>query len=480
MSTLFDLPFEDEDEDQTPATTPDAEAPAVERQRIQTVSEITALVQDVLEGRFPEVWVDGEISNCRPWRTGHVYFTLKDERAQLKAVMFRSAVRYLKFTPEDGLKVIVRGRITVYEPKGEYQIVCEHMEPRGLGALQLAYDQLRQRLEHEGLFDASRKRELPALPRKIGVVTSLNGAAVRDVVQVIRHRYANAHVIVRPTRVQGEGAALEIAAGLQAIGRVSGVDVAILARGGGSMEDLWAFNDEGVARAIAACPVPVIAGIGHETDTTIADFVADLRAPTPSAAAELVVARKREFGDRITRLRDRLTAATRSGLERSRSRVHHATSRPAMAGWPARLALRGRHAAELTHDLRRVGRTVLGRHGRVYRDLARRLDRCDLRHRVALWRSRVHRVDATLGAAMLAIHTRHTARLGTLAGRLGNLSPLAVLGRGYALCWDQARARLIRDAAVVSPGDTVRVTLSRGELTCEVTDHSQTPSGERP
>ena len=222
------------------------------------------------------------------------------------------------------------------------------------------------------------------------------------------------------------------------------------------MEDLWAFNDEGVARAIAACPVPVIAGIGHETDTTLADFVADLRAPTPSAAAELVVARKREFGDRITRLRDRLTAATRSGLERSRSRVHHATSRPAMAGWPARLALRGRHAAELTHDLRRVGRTVLGRHGRVYRDLARRLDRCDLRHRVALWRSRVHRVDATLGAAMLAIHTRHTARLGTLAGRLGNLSPLAVLGRGYALCWDQARARLIRDAAVVSPGDTVR------------------------
>ena len=334
MSTLFDLPFEDEDEDQTPATTPDAEAPAVERRRIQTVSEITALVQDVLEGRFPEVWVDGEISNCRPWRTGHVYFTLKDERAQLKAVMFRSAVRYLKFTPEDGLKVIVRGRITVYEPKGEYQIVCEHMEPRGLGALQLAYDQLRQRLEHEGLFDASRKQELPALPRKIGVVTSLNGAAVRDVVQVIRHRYANAHVIVRPTRVQGEGAALEIAAGLQAIGRVSGVDVAILARGGGSMEDLWAFNDEGVARAIAACPVPVIAGIGHETDTTIADFVADLRAPTPSAAAELVVARKREFGDRITRLRDRLTAATRSGLERSRV-ARAPRDQPAGDGWLA-------------------------------------------------------------------------------------------------------------------------------------------------
>ena len=213
----------------------------------------------------------------------------------MRGVIFRSALRSLKFKPADGLRVVARGRVSVYEPKGEYQLVCEHLEPQGLGALQLAFEQLKRRLQDEGLFDAARKRPLPALPRRIGIVTSLDGAAIRDIIKVLRRRYANAHIVIRPARVQGEGAALEIARALRAIGRVPGVDVIIVGRGGGSIEDLWAFNEEIVARAIALSPVPVISAVGHETDVTIADFVADLRAPTPSAAAEMVVAREGRF-----------------------------------------------------------------------------------------------------------------------------------------------------------------------------------------
>src|SRR5436190_1447180 len=289
MSDLFDLPFEEEEEAQSQPT--GDSVPSGPSRRVFTVTELTVRVRDLLEAEFVEVWVEGELSNCRVWNTGHVYFTLKDRAAQLRAVIFRSALRYLKFKPADGLRIVARGRVSVYEPKGEYQLVCEHMEPQGLGALQLAFDQLKARLQEEGLFDAARKRPLPALPRKIGIVTSLDGAAIRDIIKVLGRRYANAHIVIRPARVQGDGAAVEIARGIRAIGRVAAVDVVIVGRGGGSIEDLWAFNDEGVARAIAACPVPVISAVGHESDVTIADFVADLRAPTPSAAAEIVVAR---------------------------------------------------------------------------------------------------------------------------------------------------------------------------------------------
>src|SRR5512142_1340821 len=303
MPDLFDLPFEDEPE----------EAPAAEPQppvrRVFSVSELTAAVRSLLESEFPEIWVEGEISNGRVWNTGHYYFTLKDAGAQIKAVMFRSAMRTVRFKPEDGLHVVARGRVSVYDPKGEYQLVCEHLEPHGLGALQLAFDQLKKRLEAEGLFDSARKRPLPALPAKIGIVTSLDGAAVRDIIKVLRRRYPNAHLVIRPTRVQGEGAAQEIARALAAIAKVKGVDVIIVGRGGGSIEDLWAFNEEVVARAIAKAPVPVVSAVGHESDVTIADFVADVRAPTPSAAAEMVVRAKDDFCGRIERLHDRMRAA---------------------------------------------------------------------------------------------------------------------------------------------------------------------------
>src|SRR5207247_6348560 len=241
-------------------------------------TRITIRLRDVLESEFFEVWVEGELSNCRIWNTGHLYFTLKDASSQLRGLMFRSALRYLKFKPADGLRVVARGKISVYEPKGEYQLVCEHLEPHGMGVLQLAFEQLKKRLQQEGLFDAARKRPLPSLPRKIGVVTSLDGAAIRDIIKVLRRRYSNAHLVVAPARVQGEDAALDIARALRQIGRVSGVDVVIVGRGGGSIEDLWAFNEEVVARAIARVPVPVVSAVGRETATPIADLVADVRA----------------------------------------------------------------------------------------------------------------------------------------------------------------------------------------------------------
>src|SRR5436309_8100317 len=348
MSGLFDLPFEDEPE-------PPAEARPVQR-RVLTVTELTVALRDTLEERFFEVWVEGELSNCRVWNTGHLYFTLKDGSAQIRSVIFRSALRYLRFKPADGLRVVARGRVSVYEPKGEYQLVCEYLEPHGLGARQLAFDQLKKRLQQEGLFDAGRKRPLPALPRKIGIVTSLDGAAIRDIIKVLRRRYANAHLVICPARVQGEDAAPEITRALRQIARVPGVDVVIVGRGGGSLEDLWAFNEESVARAIARVPVPVISAVGHETDVTIADFVADVRAPTPSAAAELVVAAKMEFCERIDRLRDRLGGAVRGRVQRLSRRIHVAASRPVFAGFPARLAMRGRQTAELSHGLARLMR----------------------------------------------------------------------------------------------------------------------------
>jgi exodeoxyribonuclease VII large subunit len=460
-SDLFDLPFEEEPK-RDPVPTP------VAARRVLTVTELTVRVRDLLETEFIEVWVEGELSNCRVWNTGHLYFTLKDSAAQIRAVIFRSALRYLKFKPADGLRVVARGRLSVYEPKGEYQLICEHLEPHGLGALQLAFDQLKKRLQDEGLFDQSRKRPLPALPRKIGIVTSLDGAAIRDIIKVLRRRYANAHLIIRPARVQGEGAALEIARGLRAIGRVPGVDVLIVGRGGGSIEDLWAFNEEVVARAIALSPVPVISAVGHETDVTIADFVADLRAPTPSAAAEMVVAAKDEFCNRIDRLHDRLGATARARVQRLSRRVHAAGGRPAFAGFPGRVAMRGRHAADLTHTAARVMRAGLAARDRRLQQLQRQLALFDAGRRLAGLRARLVSVEGRLTGTMRRRQHGASAHLANCAGRLDTLSPLAVLARGYAVCWTGDRRRVVRDAADVQTGDSVQVTLAKGELDCEV------------
>lgn len=463
MPDLFSDPFE---EDPGPAGR--RESPARPARRVITVSQLNASIRGLLEGNLADIWVEGEISNCRVWNTGHMYFTLKDGSSQVRGVMFRMALRYLRFKPADGLRVVARGQISCYEPKGEYQIVCEHMEPHGLGALQLAFDQLKKRLQAEGLFDQARKRPLPALPRKIGIVTSLDGAAIRDIIKVLRRRHPNAHLVIRPTRVQGEGAATDIARALRAIGRVPGVEVVIAGRGGGSAEDLWAFNEEVVARAIADSRVPVISAVGHESDVTIADFVADLRAPTPSAAAELVVAAKEDFCGRIDRLHQRLQAAARHGIEQRRAAVQTLAGRRALAGWHAQLALRGRHAAELTHQLRGAVLARLGRHGRVYRALRQRLEAQDLRRRFAASRGRLTTADERLRAAAIRSRDRADTRFRVLVGRLETLSPLAVLARGYAVCWNGDRSSIVRSASAVAAGDRVRVTLQEGELDCEV------------
>jgi exodeoxyribonuclease VII large subunit len=443
VSSLFDLPFEEPPRsDQTPP--PESPSP----RRVLTVADLNLRIRSLLEDAFIEVWVEGELSNSKVWNTGHMYFTLKDSNAQIRGVMFRSALRLLRFKPQDGLRVIARGRITVYDPKGEYQLVCEHLEPEGLGALQLAFEQLKQRLQAAGLFDAGRKRPLPALPRKIGVVTSIEGAAIRDIIQVLHRRYPNAHIVIRPTRVQGEGAALDIARALIAIGRVPHVDVIIVGRGGGSIEDLWAFNEEVVARAIAGCPVPTISAVGHETDVTIADFVADLRAPTPSAAAEMVVARKDDFCNHIDRLAARVQAGVTARVHRGEGRLRALDSRLA--------SIRGQVAAR----------------ERRYQSLWRALETFDLRRRLSRVRTRLMAADGRLGGATTKSRHHADRRLRAAAARLEALSPLAVLGRGYAVCWTADRRTAIRDAAAVADGDRVRVTLARGELDCHVIDRS--------
>ena len=470
---MFDLPFDEPEPAQAEVKTPVArERPIEGRERartIVTVSELTARIRDILETAYAEVWVEAEISNCRLWNTGHLYFTLKDSGAQLKAVMFKSAVRSLKFKPEDGLHVVVRGRLSVYEPKGEYQIVCEQMEPHGLGALQLAFDQLKRRLQGEGLFDPARKRPLPAFPRKIGIVTSLDGAAIRDMIKVLDRRYPNAHLVIRPARVQGDGAAADLARALGEIVKVPGIDVVIIGRGGGSVEDLWAFNEEVVARAIVASPVPVISAVGHEVDFTIADFAADVRAPTPSAAAEIVVSRKEDFCTHIERLGERLNGAVRGSIARLESRVHQLNRRPGFAGWSARLAMRGRHCADTTHALRHAAHGVVNRRLRAYQALRLQLEQFDLRRRLGAVRAKLVAADTTLRAAAIQRHHRAEARLHTCAARLDSLSPLAVLGRGYAVVWDESRTKVIRKSTEVKPGDKVRVTLAEGELKCNVT-----------
>jgi exodeoxyribonuclease VII large subunit len=465
MSDLFSQPFEEDS-----PSDDGIDRAAAPKRRIVTVSELTAAIRGALESGFGDLWVEGEISNCRLWNTGHLYFTLKDGDAQIKVVMFRSAARYLKFKAEDGLHVIARGRLGVYEPKGEYQLVCEHLQPHGPGALQLAFEQLKGRLQAEGLFDPARKRALPAFPAKIGIVTSLDGAALQDIIKVLKRRHPTAHLVISPARVQGEGAAAEVAAGVRAIGRVRGVDVVIVARGGGSAEDLWAFNEEPVARAIVHCPVPVISAVGHEVDFTIADFAADVRAPTPSAAAEMVVAAHAEFCGRVDRLAGRVRTGIGSILQRRRLQLQSIERRRGLAGWPARLVFRGRHVAELSHQLRAAVDLAMARRHRAYHLLRARIEAHDIRRRLAAVRGRLEAADTRVHGAARRRMDQARARAGLLAGWLDSLSPLAVLGRGYAVCWNQDRTRVIRRSSEAPAGASVRVTLHEGEIVCEVKD----------
>ena len=413
---------------------------------VLTVSELTRRLQEVLEDRFPAVWVEGEISNFRLYGSGHAYFTLKDADAQVRAVLFRNRGRRIKFEPADGLHVMAFGSIEVYPQRGEYQMVIELLEPKGLGALQLAFEQLKTRLQAEGLFDQARKRELPRFPRKIGLVTSPSGAAIRDMLRVIGRRFGELHIVIAPCRVQGEGAAEEIAQGLRDLNALGGVDVIIVGRGGGSVEDLWAFNEEIVARAIAGSKVPVVSAIGHEVDFTIADFVADLRAPTPSAAAELVVREKQAVVDSLGQLRARLERFAARPLRDLERRVD-----------------------ELTARLRREIRSELGRANHRVVLVTRALRASDPVARVANDRHRLENLQSRLITSLTrrCDHARYGLR--TAVGRLDSLSPLAVLGRGYSLTRTPT-GEVVHSPAQVQVGDGIRVLLHRGSLDARVTD----------
>ncbi|MGH9357165.1 MAG: exodeoxyribonuclease VII large subunit, partial [Terriglobia bacterium] len=315
--------------------------------KVYTVSALTQELRAVLEPRFLDVWVTGEVSNFRAASSGHLYFTLKDQTAQLRIVCFRNQARYLKFKPQDGVSLIARGNLCIYDARGEYQLMAEYLEPAGLGALQLAFEQLKQKLAAEGLFDPARKKPLPVLPRTVGVVTSPSGAAIRDILRVLRRRYRNMSVLLYPARVQGEGAAREIVEGVRYFNQHGGADVLIVARGGGSLEDLWPFNEESVARAIAASGLPVISAVGHETDFTIADFVADLRAPTPSAAAEIAVHRKQDFESDLRNRERRISHAIRLQLSELRRRFTELALHRGFQTISTRLAERAQRVDEL-------------------------------------------------------------------------------------------------------------------------------------
>ena len=431
--------------------------------RIFSVSELTAVVRGLLEDVFGDCWVSGEISNCRRAPSGHYYFTLKDGQAQLKCVCFRQNALYLKVKPQDGLEIVARGRVSVYEARGEYQLYVEAIEPRGYGALQLAFEQLKKKLDAEGLFDEDRRREIPRLPRRVGIVTSPRGAAVADMVRILERRCPGLHIRLYPAQVQGEAAAGEIAKGLRWFSESGWPDVILVGRGGGSLEDLWAFNEEIVARAIAESEVPVISAVGHQTDFTIADFVADLRAPTPSAAAELAAPSKPELEASIRSLGERLTQSMRYRIARSARRlVESGVERPASV-----VRRRIQHLWQRNDELElRLRERIVGRIRSAEKRLRgsqHALAELDLRVRLARQRARLEKLDEALAPAIRLRIERAGRRLDSLDRALASLSPVAILERGYAIV-SGTEGAIVREAASASPGQALNIRLHRGRL----------------
>ena len=443
-----------------------------EPQKIRRIWPVRELVQQVceqVEQEYGDIWVEGEISNCRPAPSGHLYFTLKDAEAQLPVVMFRRQALLLRFKPEDGLHVLVRGRVSVYAQRGQLQLVGETIEPVGAGSLQLAYEQLKERLKAEGLFDTARKRPLPAFPRSVGIVTSPGGAVIRDFLNIVGRRHAGLNVLLCPAAVQGEMAAFEVESALAQLNASGLVDLIVLARGGGSLEDLSAFNSERVARAIVASPLPVVSAVGHETDFTIANFVADLRAPTPSAAAELITEAQHRVADRVAAQSIRLERATRFQLLHARQKMDTVPidrTERRMTTMLHRLSQRldefgFRMEASMSGLVRTRQREVTG--------LAADLLHHDPRQMLARSRERLSTSRTRLERSLERTLRRTGAQLGSFDARLRSLSPLAVLDRGYALALG-ADGTVIRSIDQVAKGDRVRTRLSDGEFGSTVED----------
>ncbi len=444
--------------------------------RVWTVRALVSAVRSHIEREYSDCWVEGEISNLRIPDSGHLYFTLKEEAAQIRVVMFRSSAKLLRFRPENGLHVTVRGRITVYEDRGELQISAEFMEPKGAGALQLAFEQLKARLAAEGLFEGSRKKPIPALPQRIGIITSLQGAALRDILNILARRHHSANVLIYPAQVQGDSAPGEVMAGLRHFNleqrpdhrRGSAVEVIIIARGGGSAEDLACFNHEGLARAVAGSKIPVISAIGHETDFTIVDFVADLRAPTPSAAAELVIRSRQEIETLAEDLCRRLERAVRYRLLMAHQELTGRAQHGAFARMMDGIHRRQQRLDEQRFRLEKAERQLLERCHRRCEAVTAAVRHYDARRRLAGVKQRL---EALVGNLAAATHTRLLENRGALdrsRASLEALSPVAILNRGYALVFD-AKGQLVKDAGLLAAGDEVSARLARGRIRARVT-----------
>ena len=433
---------------------------------VLTVSELTREIKDLLEMKFSDLWIEGEISNVRIPPSGHHYFTLKDDYSQIRAVLFKSQARSLRFTPEDGLHVICCGRVSLYEKRGEYQLILESMEPKGIGALQLAFLQLKERLEKEGLFDRAHKKALPMVPQKIGVVTSPTGAVIRDILNIIARRFENIHLLLYPVRVQGEGASLEIAEAIAYFNDQTDVEVIIVARGGGSLEDLWAFNEERVARAIYASRIPIISAVGHETDYTIADFVADLRAPTPSAAAELAVRDKKETQQVLQSFQTRLEHQISQILGEYRTHLSHFRKR---LGDPRKRIQD--YFLRTDEWLNRISLLVSWNLTRIrenYSHLKTKLDHQHPGQRIETLRRLIVLSQRQMDQTIRHILEIQKQKLQGRIGKLDSLSPLGILKRGYSITRKVPSGEILRNSSHANEGDRVEVTLHQGTLLCSV------------
>ena len=433
---------------------------------ILTVSELTQEIRNTLETKFSDVWVEGEISNLKFPPSGHLYFTLKDDFSQIRAVVFRMKSRAFRFVPEDGLHAICRGRVSLYEKRGDYQLIIEEMEPRGIGALQLAFLQLKERLEKEGFFDISHKKPIPFLSRTIGIVTSPTGAVIQDMIQIIHRRFENVAILLYPVRVQGEGASREIAEGIKYFNRTKNADVVIVGRGGGSLEDLWAFNEEEVAKAIYHSRIPIISAVGHETDYTISDFVADLRAPTPSAAAELAVRDKRELERQLQYLKNQLENKVSNYLEEIRTGLSYLRKsfpdpKKRIEDYLLRVDdLINRSRRSLLWDSRRKIEKSLS--------LAQRLGLRSPSHMIRDFKSSILEMQNRLNQNVRHFIEIKEAILRGVLGKLDSLGPLAILERVYSITRKLPSLKIIRDVAQVKADDRVEVKLHRGTLFCGI------------
>jgi exodeoxyribonuclease VII large subunit len=437
--------------------------------RIWTVRDLIAAVRSQLEREYTDTWVEGEISNFRAAESGHIYFTLKDAGAQIRVVIFRSQARLLRFRPENGMQVVARGRVTVYEDRGELQIMAEYLEPKGAGALLVAFEQLKAKLQAEGLFEADRKKPIPPMPRRIGIITSPQAAALRDILHILHRRHHAASVLIYPAQVQGESAPLEVTAGLRHFNKSHSVDVIIVARGGGSAEDLAAFNHEGLARTVASSQIPVISAVGHETDFTIIDFVADLRAPTPSAAAELVIRSRQEIEEQAESLHRRLERAIRYRMLMGRQALTELAQHGAFARMMDAINSRQQKLDDLLFRLERAERQVLEQQRRRWETASAAVRHYDVRRMLAAIRQQLDARVENISAVMRQTLLQHHGHLDRLAGQLEALSPLAILDRGYALIFD-ASGKLLKDASKVKTGDTISARLAHGTIDAQVTN----------